>query len=572
MTRGSSVLSLASASLALQPCSPTYSLSILNSQDPTLLAAQQEHKHHKLPGHSHDDAPHAYAGRYSTEPIPKFKLPSKGINDESAYRLLHDELKLDGEPLLNAASFVHTWVPEHAERLAAENLTKNLIDEDEYPSTVAIHHRCISMIGHLWKAPHGENPVGTATTGSSEAIMLGGLAAKFRWEAKRKAEGKDWHNPNVIMGSNAQVCLEKFARYFSVEARLVPISKEKPFLDPQKVLEYVDENTILVFCILGSTYTGHYENVEELSHVLDEHQKKTGIDVPIHVDGASGGFVAPFATPKLKWSFEIPRVVSINSSGHKYGRAPVGVGWILFRNEKFLAKELVFEVAYLGSKEPTFSLNFSRPAAPIIIQMFLFLSLGFDGYRTSALNDLANARLLSRALEASGYFKLISDIHRPATTVSGAVAEVSKAVGARPTDDVEYYVPGLPVVAFAFSDSFRKNNPDVDQAWVQHLMRQTGWVIPNYNMSEGWAEQEVLRFVVRSEIPEDYIDNVLTKLIEVVESLQDPKHPNHALAQHDAHKHQADKTKADAKTKHTEKSATKPDMESTQPQGYARPC
>jgi glutamate decarboxylase len=236
------------------------------------------------------------------------------------------------------------------------------------------------------------------------------------WQEKRKAAGKSIHEPgpNIVMGANAQVALEKFARYFEVECRLVPISKESHYrLDPKKAMEYVDENTIGVYVILGSTYTGHYEPVKEMSDLLDEYEAKTGHSVPIHVDGASGAFIAPFATPKHLWDFKIPRVVSINTSGHKFGLSYVGVGWVVWRSKKYLPKDLIFELHYLGSVEYSFSLNFSRPAHPIIAQYFNFVHLGFEGYRAIALDDLKNARLLSRALENSGYFDVLSDIHRP---------------------------------------------------------------------------------------------------------------------------------------------------------------
>ncbi|TCD66477.1 hypothetical protein EIP91_001357, partial [Steccherinum ochraceum] len=281
----------------------------------------QQSQDHKLRAHSSTNhhAHHPYGARYGTAPIPKFKLPSTGTEAKSAYQLIHDELTLDGNPGLNLASFVHTWMPEEADKLMMENISKNLIDQDEYPLTQDIHTRCISILADLWHAPSTHQAIGTATTGSSEAIQLGGLAMKRIWQEKRKAAGKSIHEPgpNIVMGANAQVALEKFARYFEVECRLVPISVESHYrLDAKKAMDYVDENTIGVYVILGSTYTGHYEPVKEMSDLLDEYETRTGHSVPIHVDGASGAFIAPFATPKHLWDFKIPRVVSINTSGH----------------------------------------------------------------------------------------------------------------------------------------------------------------------------------------------------------------------------------------------------------------
>jgi glutamate decarboxylase len=476
---------------------------------------------HHLTGSSQDKVHTArYGSRYGTESVPKYKIPAKGIDLETAYQIIHDELSLDGQPLLNLASFVQTWMPPFADKLMLENISKNLIDQDEYPITQDIHTRCISILSELWHAPSHHHAVGTATTGSSEAIQLGGLAMKRLWQERRKAAGKSIHEPgpNIVMGANAQVALEKFARYFEVECRLVPISVESKYrLDPKKAMEYVDENTIGVYVILGSTYTGHYEPVKEMADLLDEYEKKTGISVPIHVDGASGGFVAPFASPKLEWDFKIPRVVSINTSGHKFGLAYVGVGWIIWRSAKYLPKDLIFELHYLGSVEYSFSLNFSRPAHPIIAQYFNFLSLGFEGYRNIALSDLKNARTLSRALEKTGFFTVLSDIHRPKSSHSGDES------------DVEHYEEGLPVVAFRFSDDFQQKYPDLQQKWVQTLLRTKGWIVPNYDLAPDLSQVDILRVVVKENFTEALLDRLLVDLVGIIEDLVDQDSPTHAL-------------------------------------------
>ncbi|KAF4615256.1 hypothetical protein D9613_002765 [Agrocybe pediades] len=466
---------------------------------------------------------YSYGDRYATSPIPKYSLSSKGVNPDTAYRLIHDELSLDGSTVLNLASFVHTWMPPQAEQLFVENISKNLIDSDEYPATQIIHTRCVSILADMWHAPSAKEAIGTATTGSSEAIQLGGLAMKRMWQERRKKAGKSIHEPgpNIVMGANAQVALEKFARYFDVECRLVPVSVESKYrLDPKKAMEYVDENTIGVFVILGSTYTGHYEPVKEMSDLLDEYEAKTGIFVPIHVDGASGGFVAPFVHPKLPWDFKLPRVVSINTSGHKFGMSYVGVGWVVWRDKAHLPKDLIFELHYLGSVEYSFSLNFSRPAAPIITQYFNFLHLGFEGYRSVGLADMQNARLLSRALEKTGYYTVLSDIHR--------------AVGAHDQhgiDDanIEAYEPGLPVVAFRFSDKFQQDHPDIDQKWIQTLLRSKGWIVPNYELPPALEQISILRVVVRENITEVLVDKLIEDIIEITEQLIKAGSPTHAL-------------------------------------------
>ncbi|KAI7941208.1 hypothetical protein MJO28_013493 [Puccinia striiformis f. sp. tritici] len=418
-------------------------------------------------GNHHEMVFTPYSSRYASREIPKFKLPSKGIEPETAYQLIHDILDLDGKENANLASFVHTWAPKEAVQLCVENLGKNLIDQ------------------------------------------LGGLAMKKIWQAKRKAAGKSIHEPgpNIVMGANAQVALEKFARYFDVEMRLVPVSEETNYcLDPERAMEYVDENTIGVFVILGSTYTGHFEPVKPLSDLLDEYEAKTGIYVPIHVDGASGAFVAPFVYPDLEWDFRLPRVVSINTSGHKFGLTYVGCGWIVWRDQAHLPKELIFELHYLGSVEYSFSLNFSRPAHPIIHQYYNFVQLGFEGYRQIGLGDLANARLISRALEKSGYYKVISDIHRKKVDMGKSRDQVAGVSDLK----FEEYVMGLPVVAFCWTDEFKNKHPHLKQSCVQ---------IPNYELPPNMEDTQILRVVVRESMSPELIDRLFTSIMEITESL-----------------------------------------------------
>ncbi|KAK3076697.1 hypothetical protein LTS18_012305, partial [Coniosporium uncinatum] len=392
--------------------------------------------------------------------------------------MLKDELDLDGRPNLNLASFVGTYMEKEAEALMVENLSKNMSDADEYPAMMDMHARCISIIAHLWGVQKGETAIGSATTGSSEAIHLGGLAMKRRWQEKRMAEGKDTSKPNIIMAANAQVALEKFARYFEVEARITPVSEKSSYrLDPEEVRKNVDENTIGVFVILGSTYTGHYEPVEDISKILDEYEKKTGVDIPIHVDAASGGFVAPFTHAKAgdqKWNFELPRVKSINTSGHKFGLVYAGVGWIIWRDQSFLPKHLIFELHYLGGTEESYTLNFSRPGAQIIAQYYNLIHLGFNGYRSIIENALSNARLFSRALEATGWYRCVSDIHRKKGDFFYQKGKEPYVEGKDSGD----YNAGLPVVSFTLTDDFHKDYPHVKQVAVSNLMRAKQYIIP----------------------------------------------------------------------------------------------
>lgn len=413
-------------------------------------------------------------------------------------------------------------------------------DADEYPAMMDMHARCVSIIANLWGAQKGEKAIGTATTGSSEAIHLGGLAMKRRWQEKRQKEGKDTSKPNILMGANAQVALEKFARYFEVEARILPVSEKSRYrLDPELVKKNIDENTIGVFVILGSTYTGHYEPVEEIHEILDAYEKETGVDIPIHVDAASGGFIAPFTKAKagFKWNFELPRVKSINVSGHKFGLVYAGVGWIIWRDEAQLPKYLVFELHYLGGTEESYTLNFSRPGAQIIAQYYNLIHLGFTGYQAIMENAMANARLLSRALEATGYYRCVSDIHRKKGDYYFDASKPQFLDGESSAD----YNPGLPVVAFTFSEDFKKKCPHIKQVSVSNLMRAKQYIIPSkfpefnhlipllkelptnhfpdYPLPPDEEKTEILRVVVRESMSMDLLNKLIIDLVSVTEGL-----------------------------------------------------
>jgi len=313
--------------------------------------------------------------------IPRHELGEGEIPADVAYQVIHDELMLDGNARMNLATFVTTWMEPQAEKLMAECLDKNMIDKDEYPQTAALEMRCVNILSRLWNAPDAEQATGCSTTGSSEAAMLGGLALKRRWQKRRAAAGEPTDRPNLVMGINVQVCWEKLANYWDVEMRLVPMEGDRFHLSAEEAVALCDENTIGVVAILGSTFEGSYEPVEEICAALDEFERQTGIDVPVHVDGASGAFVAPFIDPELEWDFRLPRVASINASGHKYGLVYPGVGWIVWRDVDALPDDLIFWVNYLGDNMPTFALNFSRPGAQVVAQYYNFLRLGFDGYR-----------------------------------------------------------------------------------------------------------------------------------------------------------------------------------------------
>ncbi|KKY22409.1 putative glutamate decarboxylase [Diplodia seriata] len=487
-----------------------------------LIQKFHDHPAHHRGFHSSTAVNHntPYSSRYaSISQLSKFKMPHDGAPADAVHQMLKDELDLDGRPNLNLASFVGTYMEEQAEKLMIENLSKNMSDADEYPAMMQMHSRCVSILSHLWGVQKGEKAIGSATTGSSEAIHLGGLAMKRRWQEKRRAEGKSTEKPNIIMGANAQVALEKFARYFEVEARILPVSEKSLYrLDPDLVRENIDENTIGVFVILGSTYTGHYEPVEEISKILDEYEAKTGVDIPIHVDGASGAFIAPFTHAQAggpKWNFELPRVKSINVSGHKFGLVYAGVGWIIWRDESYLPKHLIFELHYLGGTEESYTLNFSRPGAQIIAQYYNLIHLGFTGYRTIMENALSNARLLSRALEATGWYECVSDIHRKK-------GDHKFVEGQKPYEDGENsaaYNAGLPVVAFTLSKKFKEQFPHVKQVSISNLLRAKQYIIPNYPLPPNEEKTEILRVVVRESMSLDLLDRLITDICAVTETV-----------------------------------------------------
>lgn len=402
--------------------------------------------------------------------FPRFTLPDSMSLPQTAYQIVHDEAMLDGNARLNLATFVTTWMDDEARRLYAETYDKNMIDKDEYPQTAAIEDRCWRILADLWHIPDVERAIGTSTIGSSEAAMLGGLALKRRWRDRRRADGKSTDNPNLVLSTAVQVCWEKFLNYFEVEPRWVPVSEHHLVFDGHDLESYVDENTIGVVAILGVTYTGLYEPVQAISAKLDEIEKSTGLDIRIHVDGASGAMVAPFCQPDLEWDFRVSRVASINTSGHKYGLVYPGLGWIVWRDTDALPESMVFHASYLGGNMPTLALNFSRPGAQVLLQYYNFLRLGREGYRAVQQSSIDVATYLSGAIAALGPFELVS---RGDT---------------------------IPVFAWRL-------RADHTDKWTLYdlsdRLRGKGWLLPAYPMAEGLAEWTLQRIVVRTGLSRD---------------------------------------------------------------------
>ena len=409
-----------------------------------------------------------YARHWLLGPAPRHSIPQESMTPATAYHLIHDELIMDGSSRFNLATFCGTWMEPEAQRLMSETLDKNMIDKDEYPQTAELEMRCVHMLANLWHSPDAASTLGTSTIGSSEACMLGGLALKWRWREKMHQLGKPATRPNLVLGTNTQVCWHKFCRYWDVEERSVPLEGHQSITDPESAAAACDENTIGVVAVLGSTFTGHYENVRELSAALDRLQEKTGLDIPIHVDGASGAFVAPFIQPDLVWDFRLPRVKSINTSGHKYGLVYPGVGWIVWREASDLHPELIFNVDYLGGTMPTLAINFSRPASQVVAQYYNLIRLGKEGYRAVHQCWQEVAVRLSRQIAELGPFELLSEGR------------------------------DLPVFAWTLKPGAHWSLYD-----LADRLRDRGWQVPAYPMPANRHETVVQRIVVRNGFTHD---------------------------------------------------------------------
>jgi glutamate decarboxylase len=433
--------------------------------------------------------------------VPRFRLPDGEMPADAAYQIVHDELMVDGNARLNLATFVGTWMEPQAERLMAETFDKNMIDKDEYPQTAELEMRCVNILSDLWSSPDHEEATGCSTTGSSEAAMLGGMALKWRWRERMRAAGKPADRPNMVMSIGVQVCWEKFCRYWDVEPRYVPMEADRRRLTGEEAVKLCDENTIGVVAILGVTYDGAYEPVAEIAAALDRLQADTGLDVPLHVDGASGGFVAPFVQPDLEWDFRLPRVQSINASGHKYGLVFPGVGWILWRDPDALPDDLVFNVNYLGGEMPTFALNFSRPGAQVCAQYYNFIRLGREGYTRVQQRSMDTARELAERIEAMPQFR----------SVTGEL--------------------DMPVFAFALEDGIDR----FTVFDVSRELRARGWQVPAYTMPANISDEAVLRIVVRNGFSSDLGDILMADLERAVHDLE--THGGHPKRRHEAFRH-----------------------------------
>jgi glutamate decarboxylase len=425
-----------------------------------------------------------YASSNLSVIMPKYKMPLDEHDPRDVYQVVADELMLDGNSRQNLATFCQTWLEPEVHQLMDLTLDKNMIDKDEYPQTAELEERCVHILADLWNSPVSANSMGTSTTGSSEAAMLGGMALLWNWRARRKAEGKSFDKPNLVTGP-VQICWHKFTRYWDIEHREVPMQGDRLIMNAEEALKRVDENTIGVVPTLGVTFTCQYEPVKEISDALDDLQKKTGLNVPIHVDGASGGFLAPFIDPDLVWDFRLPRVKSINTSGHKFGLAPLGVGWVIWRDAEDLPKDLIFWVNYLGGNMPTFALNFSRPGGQIVAQYYNFLRLGKEGYRKIHQACYDTAQYLAGEIARLGPFDLIYDGHG-----------------------------GIPALAWKLKEGEKHNFSLFDLA---DRLRIYGWQVPAYTLPANRQDLAIQRILVRHGFSRDLASLLLNDYQQVMQ-------------------------------------------------------
>jgi glutamate decarboxylase len=426
-----------------------------------------------------------FGNRFLTHEVPSKEFPESGMPPVEAMRLVGEDLALEGMPIRNLATFVTTWMEPEAQRIIAENLHRNFIDHAEYPRTAEIEQRCIRMLADLFHAPGPTT--GARTQGSSEAIMLGSLSLKWNWRRRREAAGQDTTHPNLVFGGDVHVVWEKFCRYFDVEPRIVPLQPGKYTIGPDDVEPHLDENTIGVAAVLGTTFTGHKDDIVGINDLLGRVKAERGLDIPLHVDAASGGFVWPFLYPESPWDFRLDQVRSINVSGHKFGLVYPGIGWLIFREESDLAEDLVFEENYLGRADKTFTLNFSTGSAMVLAQYYNFVRYGREGYAYIMRNMQTNAASLADKLRALDKFELIGE-------------------------DQEQ----LPLVAFKLLDDSVYDEFDI--AW--QLSAERGWMVPAYTLPPDAQDVTIMRALVKQTMSREHVDTLTRDIAQACETLE----------------------------------------------------
>ncbi len=427
---------------------------------------------------------------------PKFSIPQNTIPKDEAYQIVHDEAMLDGNSRLNLATFVSTWMDPMARQIMIENMDKNMIDKTEYPQTAEIERRCVNIIAKMWNSPQADGEtycMGTSTVGSSEACMLGGISALKRWRASCAERGVECGKPNMVISSAYQVVWEKFAIYWDVEMRRVPITSEKITLSPEDVLAQCDQNTIMVVAIQGVTQTALNDDVKAIDAALCQFNEEKGWNIPIHVDAATGGFILPFTDPECEWDFRLDCVASISTSGHKFGLVYPGVGWIVWRGEEYLPREMNFSVNYLGSEIPSISINFSRPGNQVLAQYYQLLRLGYQGYKQVQESSINVCLYLREELSKMGIFEFLS--------------------------------PLTPNPLFIFT-----LKADPSREWTLYdlsdKLLQGGWQVPAYTLPKSMEDVLVMRIVIRQGMGIDLADLLLNALRATIAELDTLEYPS----------------------------------------------
>ena len=428
-----------------------------------------------------------YGKQVMAEGVPRTKMPEKSMDPKVVQEWIRAELKLEGNPALNMASFVTTTMDEEAKELIVENLGRNFIDTEVYRRSLAMEEYCVRMLADLYNCPEGFEPWGTDALGSSEALMLAALSHKWSWRIRRQKEGKPYDRPNIIMGNNVHITWEKYAKYFEVEAKIIPLQPDRFIITGEEVKEAVDENTTCVVAVLGTSYTGQFDPVEEINDALLEIKQEKGWDIPLHVDAASGGFVAPFIFPDLKWDFRLPQVKSINVSGHKFGLVYPGIGWTIWKDKNDIPKGLFSTTNVLGFEETTYGLNFSRGSAMVLGQYYNFLRFGKEGYRRIFENNMKTAKYLADGLLATGRFELANDLKTR---------------------------PCLPAVVLKLKNCVRFNVADLSAR-----LKENGWIVPAFSMPPNANSVDVVRMVIKENFTRDMADLLIEDVKSAIDQL-----------------------------------------------------
>jgi len=420
---------------------------------------------------------------------PLDSLYESKMSASEAYEIVNSESYFDGDPQLNLATFVSTWMEPTAIELMKKNLDKNYIDKLIYPQTIEIEKRCVSILANLYNANIKDNPTGTSTIGSTEAALLAALNYKFMW--KKWAAAHELKDPEIIIGTNVQVCWDKFAKYFEVKPIKIPVGPDHK-ININEVAKHLSDKTICVVGILGNTFTGEFDDIKGLNDAVDNYNRNHKWQIPIHIDAAIGGFIAPFYKKykDIPWDFRLKWVKSINISAHKYGLVYPGLGWAIWRNKNDLDKELIFTIDYLGGSQDDFSLNFSRNASNVIAQYYNLTRLGAEGYE----------EIMNYLYEIQDYFlKKITNLRLYNTKIFNVVNST----------------PDIPIIVISLTKEGKALG--LDLATIAIKMKEYGWSIPVYPLPIPLHNEIVMRMVLKVGFNFGMADKLYENIVKAIE-------------------------------------------------------